>query len=172
MRRECRVHFPRYRLQRKSLVSDHAPRHVLHAGIANPWCRGKRSRHSRRMRNPQFMHLARGPWYAVDCVDTNTTIGIFMAILFIMNITLSLSVTKLFWFCKSATPWMFPPLDILLEYWIEHVTFGLLYVMFTFPTRIFYMGVPSFATDCPCGVWCRVLTTCLLYIGPLFGNLV
>ena len=41
-----------------------------------PWCmtgsltscflwirwRGKRSRHSRRMRNPQFIHLARGPW--------------------------------------------------------------------------------------------------------------
>ena len=23
-----------------------------------------------------------------------------------------------------------PPLDILLEYWIEQVTFGLLYVMF------------------------------------------
>ena len=32
---------------------------------------------------------------------------------------------------------MFLPLDILLEYWIEHVSFGLLYVMFTFPTRIF-----------------------------------
>ena len=32
---------------------------------------------------------------------------------------------------------MFLPLDILLEYWIERVTFGLLYVMFTFPTRIF-----------------------------------
>ena len=30
----------------------------------------------------------------------------------------------------------------------EHVTFGLLYVMFTFPTRIFYRGVPRFATDC------------------------
>ena len=34
------------------------------------------------------------------------------------------------------------------------------YVMFTFPTRIFYRGVPGFATDCPCGVWCRGLTTC------------
>ena len=27
-------------------------------------------------------------------------------------------------------------------------------------------GVPGFATDCPCGVWCRGLTTCLLYVGP------
>ena len=63
---------------------------------------------------------------------------------------------------------MFPHLDILLDYWIEHLTFGLLYVMFTFPTMIFYRGVPGFATDYPRGVWWRGLTTCLLYVGPLF----
>ena len=63
-------------------------------------------------------------------------------------------------------------LDILLEYWIEHVTLGLLYVMFTLPTRILYRGVPGIVTDCPCGVWCRGLTTCLLYVGRIFGNLV
>ena len=51
-----------------------------------------------------------------------------------------LSVTKWLWFCKCTTPWMFPPLDIFLEYWIEHVTFGPLYVMLTFPTKIFYRG--------------------------------
>ena len=56
---------------------------------------------------------------------------------------------------------------ILLEFWIEHVSFGLLYVMFTFPTRMLYGGVPGFATDCPCGVWCRRLTICPLYVGPL-----
>ena len=67
---------------------------------------------------------------------------------------------------------MFPPLGILLEYWIEHVSFGLLYVMFTIPTRIFYRGVLGFATDCPCGVLCRGLTTCPLCFGPHFGNLV
>ena len=38
-------------------------------------------------------------------------------------------------------------------------------------TRIFYRGVSGFATDCPCGVWGRGLTTCPLYVGPLFGNL-
>ena len=32
---------------------------------------------------------------------------------------------------------MFPPLDIPLEYWIEHVTFGLRYVMFGFSTGKF-----------------------------------
>ena len=83
-----------------------------------------------------------------------------------------LSLPKLFWFCKFTAPWMFSPLDILLEYRIEHFSFGLLYVMFTFPTRIFYRGVPGFANDCPCGVWCRELTTCLLYVGPHFGNVV
>ena len=41
-----------------------------------------------------------------------------------------LSVIKLFWFCKYATPWMFSPLDILFEYWIEDVTFRLIYVLF------------------------------------------
>ena len=62
---------------------------------------------------------------------------------------------------------MFPALDIPFEYWIEHVTFGLLYVMLRLSTRIFYGGVPGFATDCPCGVWFRWLTTYLLYVGPI-----
>ena len=34
----------------------------------------------------------------------------------------------------------------------------------------FYRGVPGFATGCPCHVWCRGLTTCLLYVGQRFGN--
>ena len=78
-----------------------------------------------------------------------------------------LSLPNQFWFCKCTTPWMFLPLGILLEYWIAHVSFGLLYVVFTFPTRIFYRVVPGFATDCPCSVWCCGLTTCLLYVGPV-----
>ena len=35
---------------------------------------------------------------------------------------------------------------------------------------IFCRGVLDFATDCPCGVWCRGLITCLLHVGPPFGN--
>ena len=42
----------------------------------------------------------------------------------------------------------------------------------TFIYLMFYSGVPGFATDCPCGVWCRGLSTCFLSVGPLFGNLV
>ena len=58
MRRECRERFPRHRLKKKPW-SRHASRHVRHAravmhvGITIPRWRGKRSRHSRRMRNPQ-----------------------------------------------------------------------------------------------------------------------
>ena len=70
------------------------------------------------------------------------------------------------WFCKCTPPWMFLPLDIPSEYRPEHVTFGLLCVIFKFPSRIFCRRVPGFATDCPCGVWCCGLTTCLLYVGP------
>ena len=70
------------------------------------------------------------------------------------------------WFCKCTPPWMFLPLDIPSEYRPEHVTFGLFCVIFKFPSRIFCRRVPGFATDCPCGVWCRGLTTCLLYVGP------
>ena len=46
---------------------------------------------------------------------------------------------------------------IPFEYWIERVTLGLLYVIFRFSTKVLNMGVPGFATDCPCGVWCRGL---------------
>ena len=53
--------------------SQHASRHVRHAravmhvGIANPRWRGKRSRHSRRMRNPQFYLFGKRPIIVVDC---------------------------------------------------------------------------------------------------------
>ena len=69
MHRECRERFPQHRLQRKPLVrrSRHASRHarharaLMHVGIANPRWRGKRSRHSRRMRNPLFYVSGKRP---------------------------------------------------------------------------------------------------------------
>ena len=69
MGRECRDRFSHQRLQRKPLVrrSLHASRHVrhpralMHVGIANPRWRGKRSRNSRRMRNPQFYVSGKRP---------------------------------------------------------------------------------------------------------------
>ena len=108
--------------------------------------------------------------YFIMIVVTIIENFIFHFIIYILNYMFRFSVTEQFWFGKCAPPWMFPPLDIAFEYWIEHVTFGHFYVMFRLSTRVFYMGFTGFATDCPCGVWGRGLTTCLLYVGPL-GNL-
>ena len=58
MHRLFRERFPRPRLQGKPLVSDPCMHHV---GIANPWWQGKRSQHSRRMRNPQFYVSGKRP---------------------------------------------------------------------------------------------------------------
>ena len=44
------------------------------------------------------------------------------------------------------------------------------HIWYSYLTWIFCRGVSGFATDCPCGVWCRGLTTCLLHVGPPFGN--
>ena len=33
-----------------------------------------------------------------------------------------------------------------------------------------YYSAGELQTDCPCGVWCRGLITCLLHVGPPFGN--
>ena len=52
------------------------------------------------------------------------------------------------------------------------VSVGLLYIKFVLSITIFYRRVPGIVTDCPCDVWCRGLTTCLLFVGPLFENLV
>ena len=70
MRRECRERFPPPPISKETVSwrSRHASRHVrdaravMHVGIACLWWRGKRSRHSRRMRTRKFAYLARGPW--------------------------------------------------------------------------------------------------------------
>ena len=54
--------------------------------------------------------------------------------------------------------------------WTVFRNIGPLYVTCSYSTWIFCRGVSGFANDCPCGVWCRGLTTCLLYVGPPFGN--
>ena len=69
MRRECWERFPPPPISKEtaSWRSRHASRHVrdaravMHVGIAHLRWRGKRSRHSRRMRTRNFTYLARGP---------------------------------------------------------------------------------------------------------------
>ena len=76
MRRECRERFPRHRIQIKPLVSDPDMHHVTCVTHVR-WCmsgsltrggRGKRSRHSRRMPNPQFDISDKRPMAIVLCM--------------------------------------------------------------------------------------------------------
>ena len=78
--------------------------------------------------------------------------------------------TRYLVFYNASPPRMFLSLDLLWEYRIQHGANGPLYVTSSYSTWIFCRGVSGFTTDFPCCVWCRGLTTCLLHIGPLFGN--
>ena len=77
MRRECRERFPPPPISKEtaSLRSRHASRHVrdaravMHVGIAYLRWRGKRSRHSRRMRTCNFAYLVRGLWGNVPGIN-------------------------------------------------------------------------------------------------------
>ena len=71
---------------------------------------------------------------------------------------------------NSSPPRMFLSLDLLLEYRDQHGAIGPLYVTSSYSTWIFCRGVSGIVTDCPCDFWCRGLTTCLLHVGPPFGN--
>ena len=78
--------------------------------------------------------------------------------------------TRYLVFYNTSPPRMFLSLDLLWEYRIQHGANGPLYFTSSYSTWIFCRGVSGFVTDCPCGVWCRGLTTCLLHVGPPFGN--
>ena len=73
-------------------------------------------------------------------------------------------------FFNPSPPRMFLSMDLLSGYWVQHGAIGPLYVTSSYSTWIFCRGVLGFATDCPCDVSCRGLTTCLLHVGPPFGN--
>ena len=78
--------------------------------------------------------------------------------------------TRYLLFYNPSPPRMFLSLNLLWEYRIQHGANGPLYVTSNYSTWIFCRGISGFATDCPCGVWCRGLTTCLLHVGPPFEN--
>ena len=86
-----------------------------------------------------------------------------------LNYRFRLFETMQFRFCIRSPPGMLLPPDCLLEYRIEQLNIGPFHVRFIFSTKIFYREVPGFASDCSWSVWCRVLTTWLMYIG-LFLN--
>ena len=83
---------------------------------------------------------------------------------------LLITSTRYLVFYNPSPPRMFLSLDLLSEYRIQHGAIGPLYVTSSYSTWIFCRGVSGFATDCPCSVWCRGLTACLLHVGPPFEN--
>ena len=100
----------------------------------------------------------------VSCSMINSLIlGCLWPLLIVSN---NIFDTRYLAFCNISPARMFLSLDLLSEYRIQQGAVGPLYVT----SWIFWRGVSGFATDCPCSVWCRGLTTCLLYVGPLFGN--
>ena len=101
-----------------------------------------------------------------------TITGIFMALNYLLIYTFVFLYISKSGSANAQLPGCFCPWTFSLNIGLRMFPLDSLYVMFTSPTRIFYRRVPGFATDCPCGVWCRGLTTCPLYFGPLFGNLV
>ena len=78
--------------------------------------------------------------------------------------------TRYLVFYNPSPPIMFLSLDLLSEYRIQHGAIGPLYVTSSYLIWIFCRGVSGFVTDYPWDVWCRGLTTCLLHVGPPFGN--
>ena len=73
--------------------------------------------------------------------------------------------------CVNIYIYIYIYIYILSEYRTQHGAIGPFYVTSSYSTWIFCRGVSGFATDRPCDVWCRGLTTCLLHVGPAFGNL-
>ena len=108
-------------------------------------------------------------WFT-NCVllfDKSLILGCLWPLVFVLN---NIFYTRHLVFYNTSPPRMFLSLDLLWEYRIQHGANGPLYVTSSYSTWIFCRGVSGFATDCPCGVWRRGLTTCPLHVGPLFGN--
>ena len=70
----------------------------------------------------------------------------------------------------SVAPVMFSPLNVRLEYWFQHVTFMLKYVL---QSRNFHGEVPGFATDWLLGslvLWINHVPPVNPFFGILFSN--
>ena len=82
----------------------------------------------------------------------------------LLNHRFRLSETRKRWFCNRSTPRMLLTLDCLFRIEIELVTIKLLYVKFIFFIMIFSRGVPCFAADYTCPVWCcRLIICCFVF---------
>ena len=109
-------------------------------------------------------------WFT-NCVllsDDNSLIpGCLWLLAFVLNNTLILGI------CCSTIPHLpgcFCPWTFFQNIGFNMVPSDPFHVTSSYSTWIFCRAVSGFATDCPCDVWCRGLTTYLLHVGPPFGN--
>ena len=103
--------------------------------------------------------------------DFHHVIGLLMAIHYFLNYILGFLLLSSSGSANAQLPGCFHPAHSpwILE-WTCYLRTPLCHVYI--PYWDILQGVPGFATDCPCRVRCRGLSTCLLYVGPLFVNLV
>ena len=94
-------------------------------------------------------------------------LGCLGSLIFVLNNILALGNLRS---AISHLPWCFCPWAFFQNIGFNMVPSEPLYVTSRYSTKIFYRGVSGLETDCSCGIWCRGLTTCLLYVRPLFGN--
>ena len=109
------------------------PGSLISCFLWSQW-RGKRSRHSRCMRNPQFYVSSKRPIQS-QAVTTLPTAG-----------SLSIGIVGIH----------------LMKSWSYFKSVSII--------KVISRGVSGLATDSPCSVWGRGLTTCLLHDNPLFGS--
>ena len=120
----------------------------------------------------------RGSWAECHCFlwftncallfDISLILGCLWPLVFVLNNTLVLGI-----WCSTIPhlPGCFCPWTFFENIGFNTVlTDPLMSHLSSYSTWIFCRGVSGFATDCPGGVWCRGLTTCLLHVGPPFGN--
>ena len=96
----------------------------------------------------------------------------FMAINYLLIYTLGFLYISNSGFANTLLPGCFCPWTLSLNIGLNMFPLDSFMSCLHSLLMIFYRGVPGFVTDFPGGVWCRGLTTCPLYVGPLFANLV
>ena len=113
-----------------------------------------------------YMYISSFIWVLVYCVllsDNSLIPGCLWLLVFVLNNTLILGI----W--SSTVPNLqgcFCPWTFFQNIGFDMVPSDHIYLL----NLDILQGVSGFATACPCDVWCRGLTTCLLHVCPPFGN--
>ena len=177
MHRECQNRFPRHLVlaiptcitgRAWSTCCEACQDRSLVVSFGSRW-RGKHSRHSRRMRNPQFYLSGKKPMGrgGLPVLDTRCSVPDVHNIHLIWN-SIWVTVSTCIHFIKMSSS-----INFLFEQRTVHITMDT--YMSNVHDRLMIMhvcrDVSGLTTDSPCCVWGRGWTTCLLYGGPLLVDM-